>query len=351
MHLIKGRGAQINPPDPFSPYQQDARVDQEDIEDGIYRSSQYIEVYPKSIVNKVTSPDVGMDYSINPYQGCEHGCVYCYARNTHPYWGYSAGIDFESKILVKKNAPDLLHRHLSQKNWQGDTIVMSGNTDCYQPVERELKITRALLKVFLSFRHTTGIITKNSLIQRDVDLLRALASMNLVTVILSITTLDENLRRNLEPRTATIKQRLQTMAFLAKEGIPVGVMVAPIIPGLNDHEVMEIIRISSMMGATKAGYTIVRLNGDVDPIFQDWLDKTYPDRKEKILSKISHCHGGSLRDSRFKTRMQGEGNLAKIIKDQFKLAVKKHIDGSGRMPLDKELYKKFKQPQMLLDFG
>ncbi len=349
--LIKGRGAQFNPPDPYSKFLQTSRIDAIDISEGAYRKSQYIEVFPKTIVNKVDSPDVGMDYSINPYQGCEHGCVYCYARNTHPYWGYSAGVDFESKILVKKNAPGLLHQHLCKKNWNGDTIVLSGNTDCYQPIEKQLSITRRLLEVFLSFRHSTGIITKNSLIQRDVDLLRDLAALRLVTVIISITTLDESLRQKMEPRTASVKQRLQTLAFLAKEGIPVGVMVAPIIPGLNDHEVIEIVRIAGLMGATKAGYTILRLNGDVGSIFQDWMGKAYPERSTKVLAKVAECHGGQLNDSRFKTRMRGEGKVAQIIRDQFKLAVSKYIDESSRSGLDTELYLKHKQPQMLLDFG
>ncbi len=349
-NLIKGRGAQINPSDRFSKYIYDKDPNPEDVEDGKYRRSQYIEVFPKTIVNKVDSPDVGMDYSINPYQGCEHGCVYCYARNTHPFWGYSAGLDFETKILVKKNAPDLLHQFLSKPNWKGDTIVLSGNTDCYQPIESKLKITRSLLKVFLSFRHSTGVITKNSLIQRDLDILSDLARQNLVHVIISITTLDEALRQKLEPRTATIKQRLQTIAHFSKEGIPVGVMVAPIIPGLNDHEVIEIVRLASLMGATKAGYTIVRLNGDVQPVFTHWLEANYPDRCEKVLAKIASCHDGRLNDSRSHTRMKGEGIIARMIGDQFKLAVAKYLPGGDRPPLDTSKYLRFKQPQLRLHF-
>ena len=350
-NVIKGRGAQFNPPDPYAKFVQANRLNPDEVSDGAYTRSQYIEVFPKTIVNKVPSPDVGMDYSINPYQGCEHGCVYCYARNTHPYWGYSAGLDFESKILVKKNAPDLLHAHLSKDSWQGETIVLSGNTDCYQPIEHKLKITRALLEVFVSFYHATGIITKNSLVQRDIDLLQQLAKNNLVKVIISVTTLDEDLRRKLEPRTASVKQRLQTMAFLAKEGIPVGVMAAPMIPGLNDHEILEIIRVSSLMGATQAGYTIVRLNGDVAPIFSDWLEKTYPDRAGKVLNKIADCHGGQLNDSRFKLRMRGQGNFAKMIRDQFKLAEEKYMPKRETSMPDRSLYFKHKQPQLKLDFG
>ncbi len=349
--LIKGRGAQINTQDPFAQHiRVHDHLDPEEISEGRYRTSQYVEVHPKSIVNKVPSPDVGMDYSINPYQGCEHGCVYCYARNTHPYWGYSAGMDFESKILVKKNAPDLLHKFLSQPRWKGETIMLSGNTDCYQPAEAKFKITRALLQTFLDFRHSTGIITKNRLIQRDLDILTELSRHHLVQVIISLTTLDESLRRKMEPRTASVKQRLQTMAILAKEGIPVSVMAAPMIPGLNDHELMEIIRISSLMGATKAGYTIVRLNADVATIFQDWIGKSYPDRADKVLGKISDCHGGQLNDSRFGTRMRGEGHFAKIISDQYKLAVKKYMTPSPEHTIDTSLYAKYKTPQIRLEF-
>ena len=259
---VSGRGAQLNTADPFSPvFHEQIEPDIEDVEEGKFRLSQFVKVFPKTIVNKVDSPDVGMDYSVNPYQGCEHGCVYCYARNTHPYWGYSAGLDFESKIMVKMNAPQLLHRFLSNPKWEATPIILSGNTDCYQPAEAKFKITRSMLKVFADFKHPTGVITKNALILRDLDLLSELNINNLIHVVISITTLDEDLRRQMEPRTATVKKRLQTIAILAKEGIPVSVMVAPIIPGINEHEVMEIIRLSALMGATKAGYTIVRLNG------------------------------------------------------------------------------------------
>ncbi|NND34480.1 MAG: PA0069 family radical SAM protein [Saprospiraceae bacterium] len=351
MQHVNGRGAQINPPDPFSQiYREQMEPDPEDISEGKYRASQFIEVFPKTIVNKVKSPDVGMDYSINAYQGCEHGCAYCYARNTHPYWGYSAGLDFESKIMVKKNAADLLHRFLSNPKWQASPIVMSGNTDCYQPAESKFKITRSLLKVFADFRHPTGIITKNALILRDLDVLTQLNRDRLVHVVISITTLDDELRSKLEPRTSTIKKRLQAIAILAKEGIPVSVMVAPIIPGINEHEVMEIVRIASLMGASKAGFTIVRLNGDVETVFSDWLERSLPDRKEKVLNKIASCHGGKVGDSRFNTRMKGEGKIAQVIRDQFKLAVNKYMPGDTRPALNTDLYERYRNPQMLLDF-
>ncbi len=346
---IKGRGAQINPSDPFARQTiRSPQIDPEEIDEGKFTRTQYLEVYPKTIVNHVKSPDVGMNYSINAYQGCEHGCVYCYARNTHPYWGYSAGVDFESKIMVKKNAPDLLHEFLRKKSWKGEPIVMSGNTDCYQPAEAKFKLTRSLLKVFQEFQHPVGIITKNSLIQRDLDILVDLAKMNLIHVIISITTLDESLRRQMEPRTASVKQRLQTIAHLAKEGVPVGVMAAPIIPGINNQEVMEIIRISSLMGAAKAGYTVVRLNGDVDAIFSDWIHKCYPDKAKRSLSQISECHGGSRSDSRFGKRMKGEGVFAKSIRDQFQLAVKLYMPEVEWPGLDSSFYLNHVNPQLKL---
>lgn len=348
---IKGRGSQINPPDPFARLSRESmKIDPDDIEEGKFRKTQFVEVFPKTIVNKVKSPDVGMDYSLNAYQGCEHGCVYCYARNTHPYWGYSAGLEFESKIMVKKNAPDLLHRFLSRRSWQATPIVLSGNTDCYQPAEHQFKITRALLKTFLDFGHPVGIITKNSLILRDLDILMQLNRDQLVRVVISVTTLDDDLRQKMEPRTASVRKRLQTIALLAKEGIPVSVMVAPIIPGINDHEIMEIVRICALMGAQKAGYTMVRLNGDVETIFVDWLERSFPDRKEKVLHKIASCHGGKVGDSRFGTRMRGEGNIATIIKDQFDLAVKKHMGAAMVPPLNTNLFERRRNPQMLLDF-
>ena len=348
---LKGRGAQINTPDPYAQLiRTQIRPLQEDVEDGSLRNNQYLTVYPKTIVNEVKSPDVGMDFSINPYQGCEHGCVYCYARNTHPYWGYSAGLDFESRIMVKLNAPDLLHHHLSNPKWNATPIVLSGNTDCYQPIEAKVKLTRSLLKVFYDFRHPTGIITKNALVQRDIDVLTDLNKHNLVKVIISITTLDDDLRQKMEPRTATIKRRFQTLAFLAKEGIPVSVMVAPIIPGINDHEVMEIVRISALMGAQGAGYTIVRLNGDVETIFSDWLSVVMPDRKDKVLGKIASCHGGKTSDSRFGTRMRGEGKIAQIIRDQFRLAVSKYMGDAKPSPLNTDLYQWHRSSQMLIDF-
>lgn len=268
----------------------------------------YLPVFPKTIVNKVDSPDVGMLYSMNAYQGCEHGCVYCYARNTHEYWGYSAGLDFESRILVKKDAPKLLEELLKKKTWEAHPIVMSGNTDCYQPAEKQFEITRQCLQVFLKYKHPVAIITKNTLILRDLDLLKALAKDHLIGVNVSITSLSEQTRRVLEPRTTTINGRLETVKTLSDNGIPVNVMLAPIIPSINSHEILPLAKAASDNGALSIGHTIVRLNGAIGEIFTDWIKKTMPDRAHKVLHQIESCHGGTLNDSRYKTRIRGEGS-------------------------------------------
>jgi len=306
------------------------------------------EVFPKTFVNKVNSPDVGMGFSANPYQGCEHGCIYCYARNTHEYWGYSAGQDFEQQILVKKNAPDLLEKKLNSKNWQGDTIIFSGNTDCYQPVEKKLKITRQCLEIMLKYKHPTGIITKNALILRDLDILKELASYNLIRVNISITSLSEETRRILEPRTASIKKRLQVVKTLSENNIPVNVMMAPIIPSINSHEIFPLVKKVSEFGANSVGYTIVRLNGAIAEIFQDWIEKALPDRAEKVLHQIEACHGGNLNDSRFGTRMKGEGAFAQQIAQQFKIARQKFLKKEPILPLDKSHFLQLKNPQYKL---
>ena len=310
---IKGRGAQINPTNRFDNYVYDQNpIDWEQGESANINTS-YIEVYPKTILNKVKSPDIPTEYSMNPYQGCEHGCIYCYARNSHNYWGYSAGLDFETKILVKKSAPKLLEDKLKSPEWKATPISMSGNTDCYQPIEGKLEITRSLLKVFWKYRHPVSIITKNSLILRDLDLLKQLAAYDLVHVAISITTLKEDLRQFLEPRTATIANRLKTVKTLADAGIPVMVMMAPLIPGLNDQEILKLCKTVADLGAHHVGYTIVRLEGDIATIFEDWLRKNMPDRADKVLNMIKSCHNGELNGKEYGKRMIGSGSVAKII--------------------------------------
>ncbi len=321
---MQKRGANNNVENRFlrHQYQPEPGIE-EDAENG----TQYLEVFPKTIVNKVNSPDVGMAYSMNPYQGCEHGCVYCYARPTHEYWGYSAGTDFERQILVKKNAPELLRTFLSKPKWQASPIVLSGNTDCYQPLERKLEITRKTLQVFWDFRHPVSIITKNALVLRDIDLLKKLSELDLVAVIISLTTLDESLRREMEPRTATTANRLKAIRTLSEAGIPVSVMTAPIIPGLNDHEIPELLKQAADNGAVNAGYTIVRLNDSVGTVFSEWIRKVYPDRADKVLNQVAASHGGSIEDKRKGKRMRGEGEMASIIHALFSVNKKKYFAG------------------------
>ncbi len=329
---FKGRGAQIKTENKFLKAQY-VTDHIEGLDEPLFSApaTQIFYEQAKNIVNKVTSPDLGMMYSMNPYQGCEHGCIYCYARNSHEYWGFNAGLDFESKIIVKRNAPALLEKFILNPNWNAVPISVSGNTDCYQPVERKFEITRGLLKVFAQYRHPLGMITKNSLILRDLDLLKDLAQDNLVHVYISITTLDESLRRAMEPRTASGIKRLQTVEALAKAGIPVGIMNAPIIPGLNHHEIPTILKAAADHGALAAGMTIVRLNGSIGKIFEDWLRKNFPDRFDKVWNQICDMHGGTVNDSQFGRRMSGEGHYAEVIHQLFRTSKKKHF-ADRRMP-------------------
>lgn len=310
--------------------------------------TQYIKTYPKTIVNKVDSTDVGMNYSLNPYQGCEHGCVYCYARNSHEYWGYGAGLDFESKILIKPQAPELLEQFLKKKSWKAYPIILSGNTDCYQPIEKKLEITRSLLKVFLKYKHPVGIITKNALVQRDLDILQELAADNLCRVILSVTTLSEETRRFMEPRTASIKKRLQTIERLSKAGIPVMVMAGPIIPGINSHEIIPLVKTVADSGALKVGYTIVRLNGAIGDIFESWVRKAYPDRADKVLHQIAACHNGTINDSQYGRRMKGTGTIARQINDQFRIAKRRYLKDRVLPDFNIDLHEQFKNNQLRL---
>ncbi len=324
---IKGRGSQFRTANPYEKH----RV--EDSENGDGQDEPLIQNvktqvffdYPKTIVNKVKSPDVKMEWSLNAYQGCEHGCIYCYARNSHQYWGYSAGLDFESKLIVKPNAPELLRKCFDSKKWKPEVISMSGNTDCYQPLEKEYKLTRQLLEIFAEYRNPVGMITKNQLILRDLDILKELASHNLLNVAISITSLNEDLRLKLEPRTASYKNRLKVVETLASNGIHVGVMVAPIIPGLNNYDIAHVIKAASEAGASWAGYTLVRLSGSVEPLFDDWLKKNYPDSYDKVMNQIKDCHNGQLYDSAFGKRMRGEGKIAETINQLFKTARKKYM--------------------------
>ena len=338
-NYIKGRGAQFNPHNRFlnNLYVKEHDEGIDDWEKDNHKTT-FIFGKSKSIVNKVDSPDVGMAYSLNPYQGCEHGCTYCYARNTHEYWGFSAGLDFERKIIVKKDAPELFKHFLEKKGWDASIISLSGNTDCYQPAERQFKLTRQLLEIALAYKQPIGMITKNALVLRDADILQEMAKLNLCTVYVSINSLNEKLRLQMEPRTASAKQRLKVVETLSKAGIPTGVMVSPLVPGLNDHEIPNVLKAIASCGALHAGYTIVRLNGTISSIFEDWLKSNFPDRFEKVWHMIQSCHGGNVNDSRFGQRMRGEGNIAKLIHDTFKLHCRLNKLNENKLKLDSSLF-------------
>ncbi len=295
------------------------------------RETQFFRDASRSVISRNQSPDVGFAASINPYRGCEHGCIYCYARPTHEYLGFSAGLDFESRIMVKEDAPELLAEELSSPRWQPQVIVMSGVTDPYQPVERKLEITRRCLQVLARFRNPVAMITKNRLVTRDIDVLRELASHQAVAINISVTSLDVNLQRVLEPRTSSPAARLEAVANLRAAGIPVGVMVAPIIPGLTDHEVPRIVQACADAGAQFAGYTIVRLPWAIAPLFEHWLDEHFPEKKEKVLSRIRSVRGGKrLNDSQWGSRMMGEGIFAEQVRSMFEVACRRA--GLGERP-------------------
>ncbi|MEQ9592715.1 MAG: PA0069 family radical SAM protein [Cyclobacteriaceae bacterium] len=338
---FKGRGAQIRTESKYLKAQY-ATDHIEGLDEALLEkpSTQIFHESAKKIVNKVNSPDLHFGFSMNPYQGCEHGCIYCYARNTHEYYGFSAGLDFETKIIVKENAPALLEKHLLQPTWQAVPIMLSGNTDCYQPQEKKYQITRRMLQILARYQHPVGIITKNALISRDVDILKELAQNRLVHVMMSITTLDESLRGVMEPRTASAPKRLKTVELLAKEGIPVGVMMAPVIPGLNHHEIPNVVKASAEHGALTCAMSVIRLNGSVAKVFEDWMRKNFPDRFEKVWNQISELHGGSVNDSTFGRRMSGEGNIANSIHQLFRAAKNKYFKNTSLPPLDLTKFRK-----------
>ncbi|WP_425391565.1 PA0069 family radical SAM protein [Ekhidna sp.] len=324
---MKGKGAQINVPNKFSELKLNTD-DHDGLDEELLQEKPKTQIFnetPIKIISTNKSPDIGLSASINPYQGCEHGCVYCYARNSHEYWGFGAGLDFETKLIVKPQAPQLLENEFLKSSYKPKTIMLSGNTDCYQPIERKYELTRNLLKVFNKYQHPVGIITKNALVTRDIDILKELASNNLVHVIFSITSLDEGLRQKLEPRTASAIKKLKAIEMLTKAGIPTGVMNAPIIPGLNHHEIPEILKSSAAAGASFASYTVVRLNGQVGKIFKDWLAKNFPNRVDKVWNHIQDLHGGNVNDTEFGRRIKGDGKISEIIRKLFEVSKRKYF--------------------------
>lgn len=277
----------------------------------------------RTIIARNSSPDVPFDRSINPYRGCEHGCIYCFARPTHAYLGLSPGLDFETRILFKPEAAALLTAELASPKYRCDVVAMGTNTDPYQPIERDLKITRQILRVLSDFNNPVGIVTKNHLITRDIDILGDMARRNLAEVFLSVTTLDRDLARTMEPRASAPHRRLDAIRELAAAGIPVGVMTAPMIPGLNDHEMESILDAAAAAGATRAGYTALRLPLEIKELFEEWLRANRPDRAERVLSLIRQIRGGELYKAEFGTRMKGEGPIAQLLSRRFAAAVKR----------------------------
>jgi DNA repair photolyase len=325
---IKGRGAAVQPANPYVAVHLEADFEHV-AEDDEYLAqlgrppTEYFPDDSQTIVAENNSPDIAFRYSVNPYRGCSHGCSYCYARPYHEYLGLSAGLDFETKVFVKHRAAELLREFLARPAWRPETIVFSGVTDCYQPAEREFRVTRACIEVAAECRQPIGIITKNALVARDIDLLQKLAAHNAVRVSLSITTLDAKLARVMEPRTSSPEARLRTLRELSAAGIPTNVMVAPIIPGLNDSEIPAVLTAAREAGAQWAGYVLLKLPTTVEDVFRDWLRRAYPDRAEKVESLIRSTRAGRMSDSQFGRRQVGAGNVADLIADSFALWTKK----------------------------
>lgn len=338
---VKGRGAAVQPANRFLRRSQGI-VEWEGVDEPMDEAgpTRAIAVEARSIVNTVSSPDLPFTRSLNPYQGCEHGCAYCYARPTHEYWGYSAGLDFEQVILVKRGAAELFRAAMRKPGWVPVPVMIAGATDPYQPLDRKERITRAVLEAALEFKQPISLITKNALVLRDADLLGELAGQGLAQVAISLTTLDEGLRRALEPRTSTGDQRLRAIEGLSRAGIPVLVMIAPIIPAVNEYELPALMEAAAAAGARAASYTVLRLNGAVEPVFRAWIEAHYPERAAKVLEQVKAMHGGALGDSMAGRRMRGEGPFAENIHSLFALLKRRWFPAEGPPPLRTDLFRR-----------
>lgn len=348
---LKGRGTAMNPGNRFERVH---RSEEEELppDERVRPTTQFLKDSSRSIIAENKSPDVGFGASINPYRGCEHGCIYCYARPTHEYLGFSAGLDFETKILVKEEAPELLRKALASPSWEPQIIALSGVTDPYQPIERKLELTRRCLEVLVEFRNPVFIITKNHLVTRDIDLLKELAAVNAVGVCLSVTTLDADLCGILEPRTSRPVRRLAAIRELSIEGIPTSVNIAPVIPGLTDHEIPGILAAAYEAGARSAGFTPIRLPFAVAELFERWLEAHFPDRKQKVLNRIREMRGGRLNDPDFGSRMRGEGVFADQMRAMFRVASRKAGFEDRQSHLSTDAFRRPPQPGEQLDlFG
>lgn len=293
----------------------------------------------RSLINYVNSPDIPFDRTINPYRGCEHGCIYCYARPSHAYLGYSPGLDFESRLLAKPDAPELLKKELLKSNYQCAPIALGMNTDSYQPIEREYRITRAILEVLAEFNHPFSLVTKSSLVERDIDIIAPMAAKGLATIFVSITTLDRHITRKLEPRAAAPERRLETLRRLSEAGIPTGVMVAPVIPALTDFDMENILQQAKQAGASRAGYVFLRLPHELSQLFQEWLHLNFPLKAEHVMSLVRQSRGGKNYDANFKTRMKGEGLFAELLSKRFKLACQRLELNRERVNFNNSLFK------------
>jgi DNA repair photolyase len=340
---IKGRGAAIQPANPYLPVRVEADLEQVEGDEEYLAllgrpTTEYLADESQSIVAENDSPDVGFRYSVNPYRGCSHGCSYCYARPGHEYLGMSAGLDFETKVLVKFRAAELFRDFLAKPSWRPETIAFSGVTDCYQPAERQFRITRGCVEVAAECRQPIGIITKNAMVVRDIDLLARLAEHNAVRVSLSITSLDPKLARVMEPQTSSPEARLRALRELTQAGIRTNVMVAPVIPGLTDCEMPSILAAAREAGAESAGYVMLKLATTVRPVFLDWLERNYPDKSARVKSLIRSVRAGKLNDANFGSRQSGTGNLAELIADTFRLWCAKLGYSDDHPPLSTEAF-------------
>ena len=347
---INGRGTPVNPANRFQPLDivRDLDVEQFDLGERPPPETIYLRDAARSIITRNDSPDVGFEFSINPYRGCSHGCIYCYARPTHEYLGFSAGLDFETKIMVKQEAPQLLREALSSPRYEPKVLSISGVTDAYQPAERTFHLTRRCLEVLAEFRNPCGLITKNALVTRDLDLLRQMNEWGGCVAILSVTTLDNDVQRVMEPRTSTPRRRLEAVEAFAEAGVPVGIMIAPVVPGLTDHEMPRILKSAASAGAQFAAYVPLRLPFAVKDLFADWLGRHFPDRKDKVLNRIRDLRGGKLNDSNFTTRMRGFGVWAEQFERMFDVAYRASGMKGEYPELSTEHFRRPTGPQMTL---
>jgi DNA repair photolyase len=341
------RGAGNNPPNRFEKIHLEPDAEWDSEQDPLPRT-EFLKDKTSTIIAYNDSPDVGFEASVNPYRGCEHGCIYCYARPFHEYLGFSSGLDFETKIMVKENAPELLREELSSPKWKPQVIALSGVTDCYQPIERKLKLTRRCLEVLAEFCNPVVIITKNFLVTRDIDLLSELARQHAAGVFISLTTLDSEVRRLMEPRTSPPGARLEAIRRLSHAGIPVGVLLAPTIPGLTDHEIPSLLEAAAAAGARSASYVMLRLPYAVAPLFETWLAEHFPGRKDKVLNQLRAVRNGKLYDSAFGQRMRGEGIFADQIDALFEVACRRHGLNAKLPPLSTSGFRRVEKAQLSL---